>query len=80
VEATSRLTMLDMAVAIFSPAGFAEIANDLARVDQIRLLVGAEPPSLVTSPKRSLEETTGQFEKRFRRLKLALGLEHAAHP
>jgi hypothetical protein len=66
-EATSPPARLDMAVAFFSPAGFAEIARDLARVEQIRLLVGAEPPSLVMPPKRSLEETTSQFEKRLLR-------------
>lgn len=66
-EATCRPARLDKAVAYFSPAGFAEIAKDLARVERIRLMVGAEPPSLITPPKRALDETSSQFEKRLLR-------------
>ena len=78
-SAATRPTRLDMAVAFFSPAGFAEIARDLAHVERIRLLVGAEPPSVVIPPKRSLDETAGQFEKRLLReglIRLEEGLRY----
>ena len=78
-SAATRPTRLDMAVAFFSPAGFAEIGHDLAHVERIRLMVGAEPPSVVIPPKRSLDETVGQFEKRLLReglLRLEEGLRY----
>ena len=55
---------LDIASAFFSPAGFAQIADELGDVERIRLMIGAEPPSEARPPRRSLDEAPAQFERR----------------
>jgi hypothetical protein len=55
---------LDIASAFFSPAGFAQISNALNGIERVRLMIGAEPPSEALPPRRSLEETPTQFERR----------------
>ena len=55
---------VDIASAFFSPAGFAQIADELSEVERIRLMVGAEPPSEAKPPRRRIDETPAQFERR----------------
>jgi len=63
-EAGPKPGRLDIASAFFSPAGFAEIADSLANVERIRLMIGAEPPPEARPPQRRLDETPAQFERR----------------
>ena len=58
---------LDIASAFFSPAGFAQIAGELGEVEAIRLMIGAEPPSEAKPPRRRLDESQTQFERRLLR-------------
>ena len=62
---------LDIATAFFSPAGFAAIAGALDRVERIRLMVGAEPPSQARPPVRE----PGVPPQRFERELLKAGLD-----
>lgn len=66
-EASARPGHLDVASAFFSPSGFAQIADDLADVARIRLMVGAEPPKEARPPRRQPGETQQQFERRLLR-------------
>lgn len=66
-EASARPGHLDIASAFFSPSGFAQIADDLADVARIRLMVGAEPPKEARPPRRQPGETQQQFERRLLR-------------
>src|SRR6476469_7656283 len=62
---------LDIASAFFSPAGFAQIGKALDGIERVRLMIGAEPPSEALPPKRPLEETPLQFERRLLKQRLA---------
>ncbi len=62
---------LDIASAFFSPAGFGEIAAALNGIEKVRLMIGAEPLSEALPPRRPLEETPIQFERRLLRERLA---------
>ncbi len=55
---------LDIASAFFSPAGFSEIADHLHGLERVRLMIGAEPPPESRPPRRRLDETPVQFERR----------------
>jgi hypothetical protein len=66
-EAEPKPARLDIASAFFSPSGFASIADSLKDVEQIRLIIGAEPPREALPPKRRIEETPSQFERRLLR-------------
>jgi hypothetical protein len=55
---------LDIASAFFSPAGFSAIAGCLDGLKHIRLMIGAEPPLESSPPRRRLDETQAQFERR----------------
>jgi hypothetical protein len=55
---------LDIASAFFSPAGFSEIVDHLNGLEKIRLMLGAEPPLDSQPPRRRLDETQAQFERR----------------
>ena len=66
-EAVEPPGRVDIASAFFSPAGFAQISDELAEVERIRLMIGAEPPSEAKPPLRPLEEATAQFERRLLR-------------
>ncbi|MBX4918372.1 helicase [Rhizobium bangladeshense] len=70
-EPTTPPGRLDIASAFFSPAGFAEIAIALEGIEKVRLMIGAEPPSEALPPRRPLEETPWQFERRLLRERLA---------
>jgi PLD-like domain len=70
-EATPGLCRLDIASAFFSPAGFSEIVDHLGEDDKIRLMLGAEPPLDSRPPRRRLDETPAQFERRLVREGLA---------
>ncbi len=63
-EAGTRPSQLDIASAFFSPAGFSEIADHLDGVEHVRLMIGAEPPLESQPPRRRLDETQAQFERR----------------
>lgn len=63
-EAGARPGRLDIASAFFSPAGFSEIADHLDGIEHIRLMIGAEPPPESLPPRRRLDETQAQFERR----------------
>jgi hypothetical protein len=69
-EAPTPPGRLDIASAFFSPAGFAEIAKALDGIEKVRLMIGAEPPSEAMPPRRPLEETPQQFERRLLRERL----------
>ena len=58
---------LDIASAFFSPAGFAQIAKALDGIEKVRLMIGAEPPPEALPPRRRLDETPVQFERRLLR-------------
>ncbi len=62
---------LDIASAFFSPAGFAQIVDHCDGVEKIRLMLGAEPPPDSQTPRRRLDETQAQFERRVVREGLA---------
>ncbi|MGE0502050.1 MAG: SNF2-related protein, partial [Rhizobiaceae bacterium] len=62
---------LDIASAFFSPAGFGEIAAALNGIEKVRLMIGAEPLSEAMPPRRPLEESPLQFERRLLRERLA---------
>lgn len=62
---------LDIASAFFSPAGFGEVAAALNGIEKVRLMIGAEPLSEAMPPRRPLEETPVQFERRLLRERLA---------
>src|SRR5260370_24979769 len=49
-EAGAKPGRLDIASAFFSPPGFADIADRLADVERIRLMIGAEPPPEARPP------------------------------
>lgn len=66
-DVVARPAKLDIASAFFSPAGFAQIAPALSEVEQIRLMIGAEPPSEARPPRRAPGETLQQFERRLLR-------------
>lgn len=66
-EPSARPGHLDIASAFFSPSGFAQIADDLADVARIRLMVGAEPPKEARTPRREPGENQQQFERRLLR-------------
>lgn len=66
-EAAAKPAHMDIATAFFSPAGFASIADSLKDIERIRLIIGAEPPSEAVPPKRRLDETPAQFERRLLR-------------
>lgn len=70
-EAGARPGRLDVASAFFSPAGFSEIVEHLDGVEKIRLMLGAEPPPDSQPPRRRLDETQTQFERRLVRDGLA---------
>lgn len=70
-EAGARPGRLDIASAFFSPAGFAEIVAHLDGIENIRLLLGAEPPLNSQPPRRRLDETQSQFERQLVREGLA---------
>src|SRR4051812_41651493 len=66
-EAAPKPGQLDIASAFFSPSGFASIADSLKDVERIRLIIGAEPPREALPPKRRIEESPAQFERRLLR-------------
>jgi phosphatidylserine/phosphatidylglycerophosphate/cardiolipin synthase-like enzyme len=69
--AGARPGRLDIASAFFSPAGFAQIVDHCDGVEKIRLMLGAEPPLDTQIPRRRLDETQAQFERRVVREGLA---------
>ncbi len=55
---------VSIASAFFSPEGFARIADNLAIVPSIRLMIGAEPPAEAARVRRKIDQTPAQFEQR----------------
>ena len=53
-----------IATAFFSPTGFAHIADDLAPVPEVRLLLGADPAAGAPEDRKRLDETPEMFERR----------------
>src|SRR4051794_23439653 len=70
-EAAPGPGRLDIASAFFSPAGFSEIVDHLGEIEKVRLMLGAEPPLDSRPPRRRLDETPAQFERRLVRDGLA---------
>ena len=73
------VTEVRIATAFFSPTGFAHIADHLASVPRVRLLLGADMNLGAPSDRKHLNETPVQFERRqidSRLRSLQEGLEH----
>ena len=60
---------LRIATAFFSPAGFFHIADHLASISDVRLLLGADPSSLPIPDQKRLDESPD--DRKFRRLRTA---------
>lgn len=63
-EGTAPPDRVRIATAFFSPSGFAQIADALSRVPEVRLLLGADRPADETAWRRGLGEPAGAFERR----------------
>ena len=53
-----------IATAFFSPTGFSHIADRLARVPEVRLLLGADLAAGAQNDRKRLDETRASFERR----------------
>ncbi len=61
---SNTLEMVRIATAFFNPAGFARIADGLASVPNVRLMLGADPILDAGGIQKRLDETFTQFERR----------------
>lgn len=59
-----RPDLVRIATAFFSPAGFAEIADDLRLVSVVRLMLGADHTARTPDQRKGLGETSEAFERR----------------
>ncbi len=53
-----------IATAFFSPTGFAQIANHLLPVPEVRLMLGADLAASAPEERKRLDETPEMFERR----------------
>ena len=61
---SSRPDQVRIATAYFSPTGFAHIADHLKRVENVRLLLGADLASDALRIRKRLNETFTTYEHR----------------
>jgi len=63
-EAAEPPDQVRIATAFFSPTGFAQIADHLLSVPEVRLLLGADLAAVATEDRKRLDETPEMFERR----------------
>ena len=61
---TGTPDQVSIATAFFSPTGFAHIADQLALVPKVRLLLGADLSTVAFEDRKRLDETEKRFERR----------------
>ena len=70
-EVPDPTSVVRIATAFFSPAGFAKIADNLRPVSSVRLLLGADLAATPSNDRKKLGESTEHFEQR--RMATSLG-------
>ena len=63
-EPTHIPDSIRIATAYFNPAGFAHIADQLRPVHSVRLLLGADPATILVGERKKLDETPSTFQER----------------
>ncbi len=63
-EATEPPDQVRIATAFFSPTGFAQIADHLSPVPEVRLMLGADLAAVATEDRKPLGEPPAMFERR----------------
>ena len=74
-EPTERPDQVRIATAFFSPTGFVHIADHLAKVPEVRLLLGADLAAGALENRKRLDETSAGFERR----RIEAGLQSLTH-